>query len=241
MNAELYYLTHIGAMLSEFPVEKAAEVLTYHPRFVELCNLHGAPTVNRGGAFLSDVLDNTLGSHLITFTFTFKSYRCPEHGDLLDGREETIKTIRLPRTIDTYYLKSEVGRLFSIQPLHMRLIWETGEWDPVGLSLGPKDNDYWSVGSQDSNYDEEECTGDFDSYMDGEVSLEEGQDGEYCGYGEHGGEAVEQTAAVDEEKEREKGKWVRREVELVDGTREVGHWIEGTEANVRVEYRKNVY
>ncbi|MCJ1420890.1 hypothetical protein MMC32_007249 [Xylographa parallela] len=242
LNAELYYLTHIGAKLSEFPVEEAAEVLTYHPRFVELCNLHGAPTVTRKGAFVSNVLDNTLGSRLITFTFSFKSYRSPEHGDLLDGREEIIKTIRLPRTINTYYLKSEVGRLFSIQPMHLRLTWETGEWDPVGLSLGPEDDEYWSVGSQSSNYNEEgECSGDFDSYAVGGVFVEEEREDEGRGFGEDGGEEAEQAAMVDEEREREKGKWVRREVELVDGTREVGHWIEGMEAKVRVEYRENVY
>ena len=33
------------------------------------------------------------------------------------------------------------------------------------------------------------------------------------------------------------GKWVRREVELVDSTREVGFWIDGKEAKVRVELR----
>lgn len=35
----------------------------------------------------------------------------------------------------------------------------------------------------------------------------------------------------------EEGKWVQREVELVDSTREVGFWIEGGEARVRVELR----
>lgn len=35
--------------------------------------------------------------------------------------------------------------------------------------------------------------------------------------------------------EREKERWKRREMELVDGTREVGFFIEGKEARVRVE------
>ncbi|MCJ1284726.1 hypothetical protein MMC26_004062 [Xylographa opegraphella] len=234
LNSELYYLNQIGVTLSEYPAEKAADVLTYHPRFVELCNLHGEPTVNREGTASSTFLDNTLGSRLITFIFSFKSYPSPEHGALVDGREETIKTIRLPRSINTYYLKSEVGRLFSIQPMHLRLIWETGEWDPVGLSLGPEDDDYWSVGSQDSAYDGEGGdAGGFASSVDGNSLIGEDQEGGY------GGSEDEPAALGDEEKE--KGKWVRREVELVDGTREVGHWIEGREANVRVEYREKVY
>ena len=40
---------------------------------------------------------------------------------------------------------------------------------------------------------------------------------------------------------RRKGKWVRREVELVDGTREVGFWIEDRMARVRVEVRGRTY
>ena len=39
-----------------------------------------------------------------------------------------------------------------------------------------------------------------------------------------------------EEKEEE-GRWKRREMELVDGTREVGFFVEGAEARVRVELR----
>lgn len=43
----------------------------------------------------------------------------------------------------------------------------------------------------------------------------------------------------DGEEERRVGKegWKRRETELVDGTREVGFFIQGDEARVRVEVR----
>lgn len=41
-----------------------------------------------------------------------------------------------------------------------------------------------------------------------------------------------------EREERRKKMWVRREVELVDSTREVRHWIEGKEARVKVERRR---
>ena len=37
--------------------------------------------------------------------------------------------------------------------------------------------------------------------------------------------------------ERNRSKWERREVELVDSTREVGSWVEGKEARIRVEVR----
>ena len=35
-----------------------------------------------------------------------------------------------------------------------------------------------------------------------------------------------------------KAKWARRELELSNGTREVGSWIEGREAQVRIELRR---
>lgn len=35
----------------------------------------------------------------------------------------------------------------------------------------------------------------------------------------------------------ERGMWVKREVELDGGTREVGFWVEGMEATIRVERR----
>ena len=51
-------------------------------------------------------------------------------------------------------------------------------------------------------------------------------------------EAEDEDFGNEEEGGRRKGKWVRREVELVDGTREVGFWIEEREARVRVEVRE---
>lgn len=37
--------------------------------------------------------------------------------------------------------------------------------------------------------------------------------------------------------EEDKGRWVARDIELLDGIRDVGYWIEGKEARVRVELR----
>ena len=36
------------------------------------------------------------------------------------------------------------------------------------------------------------------------------------------------------------GRWTQREVELEDGTREIGFWIEGRDASVRVESRRDL-
>ena len=91
--------------------------------------------------------------------------------------------------------------------MYLRLIWETGEWDPVAASWATDDEARWSVGSEESEGSED----------DGEEEEEEEE-------GKEDGTA-------------QKGKFIRREVELVDGTREVGFWIEEREARVRVEVR----
>ena len=52
---------------------------------------------------------------------------------------------RLPRTVGIYALKGIVGRLFNLRPMALRLVWETGEWDPIpGL-----DDDDWGVSDSD--------------------------------------------------------------------------------------------
>ena len=121
-----------------------------------------------------------------------------------DGRDETRAVVekkkQVPRGFDVYRLKGTVGRLFSLPPMGLRLMWETGEWDPVG---GEEDGGGWS------------CSED-----------EEGDD-------EDGGAEVEGEDEVGVE--REGHGWMKREVELVDGMREVGFWIEGRGARVRVE------
>ncbi len=65
-----------------------------------------------------------------------------------------------------------------------------------------------------------------------------------------GGWSVSEDGSDDEERRSERTEtkkrrrrggrkevWKRREMELVDGTREVGFFVEGTEARVRVELR----
>lgn len=55
---------------------------------------------------------------------------------------------------------------------------------------------------------------------------------------------LEQDVASEKERreagggeERDEGRWAQREEELVDGTKDVGFWVEGREARVRIEMR----
>ena len=131
--------------------------------------------------------------------------------------------------------------------MHLRLIWETGEWDPVGrASRQSKNNDCdeeyddrWSVDSSSSS-SESEDEGMSQIENAGEHNSEEqGQDG-----------ARPRTASstlgptnqvLNKKKEKNKGRFIPREVELVDGTRQVGFWIEEKEAKVRVEVREKMW
>jgi hypothetical protein len=40
--------------------------------------------------------------------------------------------VQVPKSFDIYAVKGVVGRVFGLSPLGVRLVWETGEWDPVG-------------------------------------------------------------------------------------------------------------
>lgn len=115
----------------------------------------------------------------------------------------------IPRTIDVYQLKGIVGRLFGIRPLGCRLIWETGEWDPV-----KGEEDGWSCSEEEE--------------------LERAAIDKRAGAG--GGPDITKVGNQNQKKNA-RGNWTRRETELVDGTRDVGFWIEGREARVRVERR----
>ncbi len=210
-NAELYYLSTIAKELATTSIPNQPSILAQHPRWSELCEIHGTPDFS---APKPEAAAGTLGARVTEFTFYMapspsKSTQAstgPLHTVTKQGEEANNKVHQqeqqepnekrklIPLTVDTYRLKGIVTRLFELPPMGCRLIWETGEMDPVGR----EDEEGWSV-SEDE--DDEE---------DGRKPQKMG---------------------------KEKGKWVEREVELVDGTREVGNLVEGKRVRVRVELR----
>ena len=159
-------------------------MLEENPRYAELCEVYGEPAVPRDAEV--DVAAGTLEAMIVEFTF----YMIDKEGTVVAEKKKDI-----PRAVDVYRMKGIVGFLFGIRPLGCRLVWETGEWDPV-----KGEEEGWSC-SEDEDNDQSE---------------------------------VEKDKAADEQ---EKGKWVRREMELEDGTKDVGFWVDGREARVRVELR----
>ncbi|PVH74755.1 L domain-like protein [Cadophora sp. DSE1049] len=181
-NSEMFYLSQITKEISETPGSKEADVISRHPRYAELCEKHGAPTIIRKEA--GSMNPNFLEARLIKFTF----YLPPNSRE---GQTEEVRLERdIPMSFDVYRVKGLVGKMFDVRPLSLRLIWETGEWDPV-------------AGYEDFEEDDED-----------EETIDE------------------ETAA-----RREKGKWMKREVEIEDGTRQVGNLVDGLEAIVRIELR----
>lgn len=216
-NAELYYLSTIAKQLGAAAnLTEEMQIIKEHPHWIELCKIHGEPIVERKST--EQYAADTLGARLTEFTFYMTGI------DLEAGRKESwqyegdgieglhpldidqpsdflSKVQLIPRTVDVYRLKGIVGRLFGIRPMSCKLVWETGEWDPVG----GQEDEGWSVSEDESD---------------------------------SGGEDISNPKDVREHhRERNKTKWERREMELVDGTREVGFWVEGKTARVRVELR----
>ncbi|KAI1856968.1 hypothetical protein JX265_008667 [Neoarthrinium moseri] len=109
-------------------------------------------------------------------------------------------TARIPKSFDIYRVKGIAGKLFAQDPLSLRLIWETGEWDPV------------------AGFDDE---------------VEDSSDEEDLR------EPDTDTPDATSQSGKRAGRWVKREAELQDGPRQLGFCVDGLEAKVRVEIRKD--
>ncbi|KAL4867771.1 hypothetical protein BDV12DRAFT_112340 [Aspergillus spectabilis] len=192
-NGELYYLSLIGKELSASPETSESDILAAHPRYTELCQIHGEPLITRATKTLgADAAINprSVAARLVRIAF------CLGQADTATPEtnpNDKFKVKEIPRSYDTYQVKAIASRLFGLTPFECRLIWETDELDPVS-----KENmdfeDEWDS-------DDEDATG--------ETGLN-----------------------VDED-----AKFVKREIELVDTTKDIGFWFQPdlVEARVRVE------
>lgn len=190
-NAELFYLSKIGKELGAVESNQESTVLSRHKRYKELCDLHGPPVVARKEK--EEINPAFLEARLIKFTFYI-----PANPEM--GQKEIILVKEIPKAFSIYRVKGIVGRLLDRRPLSLKLIWETGEWDPVA---GYEDID---------EYDEDE--------------------------GVSGIETNKRAAQTHEQAEKSKaGRFMKREVELEDTTKDVGLCVDGMEARIRVEFK----
>ena len=178
LNAETYYLGQIATELSNAPTDKRAEVIARHPRWKELCEEYGEPSISHKQT-REEVNPNSLAARLVNVTFALAPGVLPRITQRFWSKE-------VPKSFNIYVMLGMVGKYLEQMPLNIRLILETEERDPVGRDSGYGGPEWW-----DSSDDE---------------------------------------AEAEEE-------WVKREVEMVAGTRALGTFIEGAEANIRVEMR----
>jgi hypothetical protein len=181
-NAEMFYLSRIKQAMEMVPETEEHTVTSQHKRYAQLCEIYGAPMVVRKST--EAINPDFLEARLIKFTFFFPP-------NSTSGHEGITKAIEIPKGFDIYRVKGIVGRLFNIPPLSLRLIWETGEWDPVA--------GYEEQAEDDEDSDNENMA----------------------------------TPVTSDNK----GKWMKREVEIEDGTRQIGFCVDGMEATVRIELR----
>ncbi|KAJ9134037.1 Tubulin-specific chaperone [Pleurostoma richardsiae] len=122
-NAEMFYLSRIGRQLSSVPegAEAEAKVVAQHRRYAELCELYGEPVVVRR----REVNPAFLEARLINVSFHSRG------GEARNGKQAATRVVQVPKSFDIYSVKGIAGRLFGHAPLRLRLVWETGEWDPV--------------------------------------------------------------------------------------------------------------
>lgn len=191
-NAEMFYLARIGKHLAAVPPNQESEVIKNHGRYAELCELYGPPVINR----TRDINPAFLEARLITVQFV---HRARGSGKIVE------RSTKIPKSFDIYRVKGIAGKLFEQEPLGLRLVLETGEWDPVAGFDDEVD---------DSSGEE----------LEPEATLPP-----------LGGEEDKEPAGS--QTERKVGKWVKREVELQDGPRQLGFCVDGLEAKIRVEIR----
>lgn len=185
-NAEMFYLSRIAKQLAAIPEAAEPTVLDLHPRYAALCEIYGAPDIIR----IQEVNPAFLQARLVTLAL-----QCAGHDD---------RTARVPQSFDMYAVKALVAKLYGFSPLAMKLVWETGEWDPVARR---------KMDDGDTSDEEDD---------DDEVAVRVAEEATKDTYGEKLADA-------------QPGRWVKREVELRDGPRQLGYWVDGLDAKVRVE------
>ncbi|KAJ0425190.1 hypothetical protein BJY00DRAFT_274932 [Aspergillus carlsbadensis] len=191
-NGELYYLSLIGKELSTSPETTESDILKAHPRYHELCQIHGEPLITRASKAAGSATalnPRSVAARLVRIAFHLR----PETTSPDTSSADRFKVKEIPRSYDTYQVKAIASRLFDLTPFEFRLIWETDELDPVS-----KEN----------------------------MDIEEEWDSE-----DEDGQGISTLRGSEDDK------FVKREVELVDTTKDIGFWFQPdvVEAKVRID------
>lgn len=157
LNAETFYISEIVAELRAAPAQKQVEVTKMHPRWQSLCKEYGEPVISREKR-VEDLNPNTLAARLVKFTFV--------PGVSIPADKGRTWEVEVPKSFNTYALLGLVGKKLSLMPLTLRLMWETGEQDPVAQNDAYEGPEWW-----DSSEDEGEQQTNASKLLTREVEL----------------------------------------------------------------------
>ncbi|KAM0696807.1 hypothetical protein Q7P36_002878 [Cladosporium allicinum] len=159
--------------------EKRAEVLSAHPRWEALCAEYGEPVVT-GPRMRGEVDPASLAARLVRVTFYLATSAAA--GYPLSATTNSLRpagytwTSDIPRSASVYSLLGRVGKKLDVVPLGLRLVWETGEKDPVGAggvggagAGGGDAPEEWD--SSDDGEDGDEVVGNGGEWVAREVEL----------------------------------------------------------------------
>lgn len=158
LNAETYYLNQIVIELSNAGAEKEAEVLIRHPRWQALCDEYGEPAVTRKHGKTEESDPNSLAAKLVSLDLYISSLQYAESRRWVE---------EIPKSMSIYSLLGIVAKHLMhasdvqasqqpVNPLNLRLIWETDDFDPIGHGgyNGPEwwDSDDEAESTQDGQW-----------------------------------------------------------------------------------------
>ena len=134
-----------------------------HPRWKALCEEYGEPVVDalRGEG---DVDTASLAARFVDVTF----YLAASAKEALSHQPDVVGEWKadIPRSASVYALLGRVGKRLDVSPLKLKLVWETGERDPVRRGGDGSDAPEWWDSS-----DEEDEGGEESEWVEREVQL----------------------------------------------------------------------
>lgn len=233
-NAELYYLNQVSKQLAA-AVNSAEEhaILEENPRWKDLCDIHGEPVINTTKTAKTAGL-GTLAARVTAFTFHISPQDLQtlrKHAESIDGHSSAKMEKDESQTppIDNIPLSNPDPPHIEKRKLITRTVDVYRLKGIVGHLFGIRPFSIKLVWETD----------EWDPVGEGDGGWSVSEDDDSSSASSSSSENKERRVASSKQKftREDKKLWKRREMELVDGTREVGFFVEGTEARVRVEAR----
>lgn len=121
-DAEMFYLSQIGKAMAQVSESEESKITAQHPRYSELCYLYESPIVVRSNTESTN--PDFLDGRLIKFNFYLPPNTLPGQTD------KVIRLIEIPKAFGIYRVKGIVGKQFGLPVMKIRLVLETGNWQP---------------------------------------------------------------------------------------------------------------